>query len=453
MDAHLAELSRTIDASELGRRIRNARIAAGLTQAELAADDVTPAYVSRIEDGQRRPEFGLLNRMAGRMSSTLEALLQDPTTERGLELQLALDYAELSLRSGEPADALAGADAACAELTKNPYGDLLRRARLLRASALEATGDLSGAIIELEDLVAAPTPSVDWVRALIALSRCYRDTGELASAISVGERATATIEDLELAGLTESIQLTVTVAGAYMMRGDLEQAMRLCLRAITAAEAADSPLAKASAYWNASSIESRRGERVRALELARKALTYFEIGDDARNLARLRGHVADMQLDSDPPDALGAIETLTQAARELDSSPGSTVDRASQLQTRAKAFLILGQIDEAAADVRASLELAPESAAFLRACGHSLEGQLAMDAGNTSEARAAFLTAVHLLSGIGADREAAQLWFELAGLLRDVGESEAAMDAFQRAAASTGLQTSSLRHRVVRARS
>ena len=51
----LAELSRTIETRELGRRIRNARIAAGMTQTDLAGDDVSSAYVSRIEDGQRRP--------------------------------------------------------------------------------------------------------------------------------------------------------------------------------------------------------------------------------------------------------------------------------------------------------------------------------------------------------------------------------------------------------------
>jgi hypothetical protein len=44
-----------------------------------------------------------------------------------------------------------------------------------------------------------------------------------------------------------------------------------------------------------------------------------------------------------------------------------------------------------------------------------------------------------MLSGVGADRRAAELWFELGGLLQDVGEAAAALDAYRRAAASTGL--------------
>ena len=44
------------------------------------------------------------------------------------------------------------------------------------------------------------------------------------------------------------------------------------------------------------------------------------------------------------------------------------------------------------------------------------------------------------LSSIGADKSAAQLWFDLAALLESVGLVEAATDAYRRAAASTGLR-------------
>ena len=48
--------------------------------------------------------------------------------------------------------------------------------------------------------------------------------------------------------------------------------------------------------------------------------------------------------------------------------------------------------------------------------------------------------AVMLLTSVGADRDAADLWFELAGLLEAVGELDAARDAYRSAAASTGLR-------------
>ena len=49
-----------------------------------------------------------------------------------------------------------------------------------------------------------------------------------------------------------------------------------------------------------------------------------------------------------------------------------------------------------------------------------------------------------VLTGVGSDRNAAQLWFELAGLLEGVGELDAARDAYRSAAASTGLRDRSL---------
>ena len=444
MDTRLAELSRTIDQHELGRRIRHARIAAGLTQAALAADEVTSAYVSRIEDGQRRPEFSLLGRMATRMGTSLEALLAEPgSSTKRLDQMLALDHAELALAGGQPTKALNALDALAPDVDSTGPDDLRRRYKLIRAGALEATGDLNGAIIGLEDLCATPTRSPEWLRSLIALCRCYRDTGELDRAIAVGERAEEQIADLGLNGLTESIQLSVTVAGAYMQRGDLSHAMRICLRAIERAEQVGSPIAKASAYWNASLIESQNGASFVALDLARKALGYFEAGEDSRNLARLRGQVADLQLQVDPPDAIGAIETLERAFRELDWTSCSPVDRSSQLQTRARAHLMLGDTTQALIDIQSSLEIVPTDAALEQAYGFAVLGEIKMHTADVAGAREAFLSAVRLLSAAGSDREAAQLWLELGNRLREVGETEAAFDALQRAAASAGLKASS----------
>jgi len=441
MNTRLAELSRTIDPGELGRRIRNARVAAGMTQGQLAGGEVTAAYVSRIEDGQRRPEFGLLGRMTERMGTTLEGLLDDSTSPERMQLMLAMDHAELELRGGEAGKALEAARKISKELASGGPEDLQQRCAILRAGVLEATGDLNGAIMELEKLVASPSQSAEWLRCLISLSRCYRESGDLDRAITVGEDAAALIDELDLVGMTESIQLTVTIASAYMLRGDVDHALRLCRTAIERAEDAQSPIARASAYWNASLIESRKGSGQAALDLARLALTYFEIGDDSRNLARLRGHVADMQLELDPPDAHGALETLKRAAAELEWSPGGAVDRGSQLLTEARAHLLLGDTSKAREAYEQALTLTPESASVSRAFALALKGQIDMEEGDQASARESFISAVRLLSSIGADREAAQLWFELGGLLREVGEPEAALDAFQRAAASTGLRS------------
>lgn len=440
MQVDLADAYRRIDAAELGRRIQNARILAGRTQAELAGDDVTAAYLSRIENGQRKPEFNLLGRIAERAATTLAKLLEDSTADDVAAARVALDHAELSLASGDAASALSKVDALLITLDTLGDDELLAAARQVQAFALEATGDLQRAILLLEDLTASPRSDAGWLKSLIALSRCYRETGDLDRAIGVGSRAQSVIDERGLAGTTEAIQLTLTVSAAYSVRGDLDQAMRMCMRALDAAEASGSILGRASAYWNASTVESQRGDSSAALSLARKALIYFELGEDSRNLARLRIQVGYAQLRADPPDPEGALATLEHAGRELAWSQASSTDRAREAVTRAEAHLLLGHHDEALEALAETQALAPESARIIQAEAHGIAGRIALERGDMSAARAETIAAVEVLTGAGADRDAAQLWLELASRLKSLGETDLALDAYQRAAAAAGLR-------------
>jgi len=441
MDARLAGLSRTIDAAELGRRIRNARVAAGMTQSQVAGGEVTAAYLSRIEDGQRRPEAGLLERMAERMGTTLETLLVDVSTDRARELQLKLDFAELSLASGNPGEALEGSRAVLDELVDSPVIGLKLPALRVQAGALEVSGDLAGAIAVLEEITAEPSPDAQWVRSLIALSRCYRDSGQFAKAVEVGENASGVIEEFGLAGLTESIQLTVTVSAAYQRMGDLETARATCERALRAADKYDSPIAKASAYWNAAAIETAANGATRgALEMTSKALALFELSEDNRNLAKLRAQVATLQLAQDPPDAAAALETLANADAELTWSGASAWEVALLHITRGRAHHCVGDNEAALRDIEKGLEIAPDEAPFLTATAASVRGQIAASEGRIDEARSHYRQAIHLLSAAGSDREVAQLWFSLAHHLAEVGDTDGALEAFRSAGVSTGLR-------------
>ncbi len=75
MDAQTAGRLKTIDLSLLGTRVRNARLAKGLTQSQAAGSVVSTAYVCRIESGQRRPSGRLLEQIAMGLDTTLELLL------------------------------------------------------------------------------------------------------------------------------------------------------------------------------------------------------------------------------------------------------------------------------------------------------------------------------------------------------------------------------------------
>lgn len=440
MDMRLAESYRSVDARGLGQRLRNARMAAGLTQAQVAGDDVSAAYVSRIEAGQRRPEALLLERMAARLGVELRDLLVDRADEQVDQVRVQLDHAELSLVSGDHTQALQRVEEL---LTAQALAShtLLRRAQQIQALALEAIGRSDEAIRLLEDLVAQPEADVAWVKAVTSLSRCYRESGDFSRAINIGERAVPLLDELGLAGTTEGIQLIVTIAGAYLQRGDLSHALQMCERCIEDADQVNSPVAKASAYWNASVIQSMRGNAVAALELAQKAMSLFELGEDSRNLGRLRTQLAFMQMLQSPPDPEAAKRTLALAERELAWSSASQLDRADHHLATGKADLLLGTLDEAERHARTAEELIADESPVLLAEAHVLSGQVHAARDDLESARDSYRGAIASLSSVGIDRDVARLWFDLAGLLEEAGDGVGALDAYRRGATATGLAT------------
>ena len=443
------QLLREIDPAVLGRRIRTARLGRGLTQAQVADDRASVGYMSRIEAGQRRPDGALLEFMAVQLSVSVEELLTGISRDDLDTLRLALDYAELSLATGSATDALTGADDVIGRAPETGGEELERQARFVRARALEASGDLESAILELEGLLDGPQRDLTWLKCAIAISRCYRETGELGRAVDSGEVALDLLERTELLGTDESVQLTVTLAAAYFERGDTNYAVRLCRKAIARAEELDSATARASAYWNASMMESEQGNVAAAVPLAKKALALLEQGDAGRNVARLRSTLGIFQLRLDPPELAEAQENLVQAGQELEWTSASPLDVARNQLALGRGRFLRGEFDEALAQAAKMEAVAADSSPLLRAEVKVLQGQIAGAKGDHEGAASSYREAIMSLSSIGADRGAAQLWFELASLLEELGEVDEARDAYKRAAASTGLTArASLRARV-----
>lgn len=435
----LIDLLRTIDPEVLGARIRTARLRAGLTQTQVAGDAVSVGYVSRIESGQRRPDARLLVDVADRLDVSVDELLVGVAPDRVAELRLLLDHAELALATGSSETALETVDRILTDPAVEDLAELRRSAGYVRAGALEATGQLQEAILLLEDLAETSPPDLTWIDGLTALSRCYRESGELGRAIEVGTQGTRRIEELELDGVDEAIKLSLALAAAYFEQGDVDYAARLCRRGIDRAEAMDSPVAKAMAYWNSSVIESMRGNASAALPMTRRALAVIEASDNARNIARLRTHLGILQLRLDPPEPQEALDVLTQAAGELALTATGPADLADNRLAQARALFFLGDSGSARHLADEVGAVASATMPILAADAHALLGQIAVSEDVLDLARSHFQQAVLLLSGVGADRAAAQLWFELAGLLESVGEASAALDAYRRAAAATGL--------------
>ena len=442
MQSPLAVQLKALDPAELGRRMRSARVARGLTQTELGSPEVSAAYVSRIESGQRRPNIELLTGFAERLGVPVENLVNPSVAPDPDEVALQLNFAELALESADAEEAEAQTRDMLGRLPSSAAGALgvLRnRAYYLHARALEAQGRLEEAILDLKQVTYSGGADLQWVEARLALSRCYRETGDFGRAIECGRPAFDVLESAGLAHCDEAIQLVVTVAAAYYERGDRAEAQRLCKRAIEQAERAGSPKGRASAYWNASMIESREGSFTAAVTLAQRALALLGEGNDLRNLARLRSVLGNMQLMTDEADLREAELTLQRAADELIASSAGPVDLARNELALCKVQVLRGHLEEVPDRIDLVLDAIGEVAPVLAAEALVVLGRARVAQDDIPGARAAFSTAVATLSAVGADRSAAELWFELGALWEGLGEVEAARDAYRSAAASTGL--------------
>ena len=92
-----------VDSAEaLARRLREARRHADLSQRALARDICTPAYVSRLEKGERIPSLQLLRRLAGRLGVDTDELasgVPSGSADPLLDAELALRFGEATRRA------------------------------------------------------------------------------------------------------------------------------------------------------------------------------------------------------------------------------------------------------------------------------------------------------------------------------------------------------------------
>ena len=90
----------------VGARIRQLREAAGLTQEDLGErSNLTPKFISRIENGHANPSIGVVTRLCGGLRLPMSIFFAD---EPGSDIER--DVAEIALLiGGEPADVRAQA--------------------------------------------------------------------------------------------------------------------------------------------------------------------------------------------------------------------------------------------------------------------------------------------------------------------------------------------------------
>lgn len=432
------------DLEELGSRIRRQRRRLGISQANLAGDELSHSYVSLLEAGKRTPSPEVLRRLAERLECEPEYLLSCLSRRRPDGLELELGYAEMALANGEPQAAL---DAFTAAHDRAGESESDRRtAQFGIARSLEGLGELERAVTHYEDLRGhglhrCATPSD--LQVTVALCRCYRELGDLTRGVELAEGELAELERAGVPLPVVGVELLSTLVGLYCERGDVTRAAYLASQALERAQGLTDSRALGAAYWNASMVAAEAGRPSDALAFIRRALALYAEGENERALARLRNAYATVLLGMETPDAAAAKDLLVQASEQI-AMHGSAVDMAYCRTGLAQAQLVLGEYADAVAQARRALELLGSAHRLQSARALLVLASAELRQSHPEQAKHACERAALMLEASGASRQAGFAWAELAEVLDASGDSRRALAAYRQSLRCLGHQSTPL---------
>lgn len=427
--------------TSIADRVRELRLAAGLSQTALAGSSFSPSYISLIEAGRREPTDVALVTLATHLGTTLEYLKHGEDGPNEARTRLELGLARLDFTNGDP-------EAALRRLEMLELGTVTSSLRVevleLTARCHERAGNLEAATEILEPLLTEERDlghHLDAARLANVLVVAYLESGDLHRSVEVGEGELAALVAENLTGTDEHLRLGSTVLWAYVERGDLLYATHRAAELIRLAESLGSPRGRGSVYWNAAFVAQERRDYQLAQRYTERALALLSEGESDRDLPRLRLNYAWLLLRSDPAEPEAALEQLDRAAPVLEVI-GSVVDQARADGEMSRAHLLLGDADGAERYARRAIERLGNAPRLETAQAHLHLGDALHDQGRTDEASRDYQWAADTLGMMAASRQSAAAWRELGDRYRAHGDVAQAVSAYDRALLEAGFRIS-----------
>jgi ATP/maltotriose-dependent transcriptional regulator MalT len=434
--------------SSIGKRIRDVRVAKGLTQTSLAGNGISSGYVSLIESGKRTPSTKMVKEIATRLGVSADELLASDAERSSDRVRVDVNFARMALANGNPTEALrlmstvdiAGLDSLSAT-----------EAASVLAESLGQTGDIQGAVATLRALVDRSRREQSWTglaRAAATLVVTLCEYGDVHAAVDVASRALDEVEDAALAGTDEHIRLGAAYVWALFARGDTLTATQVVEQLMEVADRVGSARARGSIYWNAAIVAQGRGSLDDAVRLTDRAVALLSEQAESSDVPRLRLHYAWLLLHHERPDAVEALAQLDRA-EQYSTIRDSKLDLGTSATLRGRAFLVLGELDDAAEHAARALQLLGPSEHVDRTAALILLGDVGAARFEADLADESYREARKVLSGMQASREVARLWRQLGDSLRRIGDQPGALHAYDASLTLSGLpktpQTSRVR--------
>ncbi len=407
----------------LGVRLRDARLALGLTQTQAAEGIVTGAFLSLIESGQRTPSPKVAAALAARLRVSLsEPTLADPVAAAVVAVQVALRLGDIETAESQ----LQGLSAHSPDrwlyegLIAEQRGDLQLALKLL-GSAADATA----------------LDSRQRLRAKVALCRCSRDAGDLFRSVEVGERTLAEASADPSADATLIAELRGTLAGTYCETGDLFRAHELTDSWRDSNES--DAWTRATRRWARSMVLQTAGEYAEARVLVFEALDILESLDRPRATALLTDTAAWIAMQSATFD-VAEVDFMLRDSERAFRATHAPLDLAVTLSSRAELAVRTNDAQGAVALIEEALHLSDGDDAGRRARLSAIAAQVYAAAGQVNRSMQLLLATRELLEDAGAKRSAAATWRHMAQTYEDLGELDLTVACLKAATDLLGLQ-------------
>jgi tetratricopeptide (TPR) repeat protein len=394
----------------------------GLSQRQLSFPGCSPAYISRIEAGDRIPSLQLLREMGRRLGVSEDYLA---TGHERHEDTVKLVDAELALRLGE------------LDLAAQLYGEALENATNddERARSLAGLGQVAfqqgeprRAIERIEDARNASRDRLaDQPAAADTLGRAYAMVDELEAAIAVFGESLATAE--ARGDKVEASRFAVLLANAYIDASNFTAAEQLLERALESAPDSRDPLLKARLYWSHSRLHTLQQQPTQAARYARRALNILEATEHTEYTAQAHQLLAHIEVDRNR--AAEALE-LVQQGLDLLSESANPVHRALLRLEEARALVQLGNHEEAGALALEVAGLLKEASPHDAGRGYALVGEVYEQLGDRARALELYELAAEVLQPIRS-RYLVEVYQRLARLLEDDERKDEALEVLKKA--------------------
>ena len=424
-------------ALRLGERLRQLRVAAGLTQSELAGDRFSKEYVSQIERGKTRPTGDTVSWLASRLDVDAGYLANGVSTDERGRVEATLTRAEALVEAHRYEEAVSEFDQARPAILATGATELEARLLSGEAWARMHQGELREA---LELLARARTVSegepfsdLDRAEVLYRLGVCRLKLSSIATAIGLFNEAYAIAEQSELPCDLLRSNILAYRSRCYRRQRDIEAAREDVERALELAQSVDDSSAMAHVYVQASLVAERMGHWVLARSYAERAKGFYEELNDQRNLAGLLNNLGGLNLMLGKPDeAIEYLKSSYSTALDADSNE----EAAQATGSLAAVHLELNDFDQAERFARQALALLEGRIDFLHEIGPSqlVLGRALMEQGRLDEAEEAFKAADSSFEQLSSASHRARAWIAQGDLAARRGDDRAAARLYRNAA-------------------